>query len=392
MLGDKMIFFRSQIPWPALPVIFIFAAAFSGCQPPTQITPEIRIGVITYNKADDIERISTINAATMAVEEVNENGGITLDGKKHRISWIQEDVRGAVPEESVEATKKLINQENVIAIIGPQYSTDAIPAGEVAENSNIPLISPISTNPKTTLDRSFVFRMGFLDEFQGHVAASFTRQQLRASRAGVIYNIANPYSRGIARVFRDHFEHDGGTIVAFESYTTEQVDFSGQLAKIKNSDPEVLYLPNFSEETKLIVIQARKMGINVRLMGGDGWDRADFSKMREFDGAYTTAHYSEQIQSEKNRDFVNSYKGRFDLVPGDTAALTYDAFHLVFEAIKFQGKADPQSVRDGLYALGPFEGVGGNIDFVENGDPVKGAVILQFNDKEIKFVRIVNPE
>jgi branched-chain amino acid transport system substrate-binding protein len=276
--------------------------------------------------------------------------------------------------------------------VGPQASSDAIPAGEVAERSSIPLISPISTNPKTTLNRKYVFRMGFLDDFQGKVAATFITQNLKMDRAAVVYNITNPYSRGIAEVFKDHFQSLGGNVTAFEPYTSLEDTLEEKVDRVNGSDPQVVYLPNFSVETAAIAELARKKGIDVPLMGGDGWDRVGFSSMPEFEGSYMTAHYSADIDTPANTKFTSEYKKRFGLVPGDTAALTYDAFHMIFSAIREQGGGDPGSIRDGLYSMGPYEGVGGPVDFVKNGDPEKGAVILRLGSNGPQFVQIIKAD
>ena len=371
-------------------ILLLFSVSCTENTPPVKV-PEINIGIITYEKEGNIERVSTINSANLATEKINSAGGVEIDGVRQQVNLILKGIKGHNPESSVKAVRELINQGNVVAIVGPQSSIDAIPAGEVAEQSRIPLIAPISTNPKTTAGRDYVFRMGFLDEFQGHVAAYFSREELGAETAAVVYNVANPYSRGIAAKFRKHFEEDGGRVVAFESYTTDEADFTRQLEMAKNQDPAVLYLPNYSSETELIVHQARKMGIGSVFMGGDSWDRHEFTKNSEFDGSYMTAHYFEKIRSEENRIFVTRYQEQFDLVPGDTAALTYDAFNLIFAAISRKGKTDPQSIREGLYDLGPYGGVGGSIDFVDNGDPVKGAVVLQIKDGSVNFISIVEP-
>jgi branched-chain amino acid transport system substrate-binding protein len=374
---------------------FIAAVLLNACTakapPEAETIPEIKIGVIVY-KNEDIERSSTVNAADMAVEEVNAGTGLTIQGQKYKVTWIREDVRAGVPEDSVTAVQRLINQHDVVTVIGPQYSSDAIPAGEIAEISGIPLISPISTNPRTTLNRKFVFRMGFLDEFQGRIAAIFIRSELQARRAAVVYNVADPYSRELAKVFKEQLEGMDGQVVAFESYTTDEDDLSGQLLRVREKEPEVLYLPNFSHETVGIAIKAREMRIDAILLGGDGWDRTAFSRMPEFEGSYMTAHYSDQIRSKKNGEFVDRYREKYHLKPGDTTALTYDAFHLVFASIKHQDSAAPGSIRDGLYAMGPYEGVGGYIDFEDNGDPVKGVVILQLKDGAPHFVDIVSGE
>ncbi len=373
--------------------LFVLMAlgVISACKGKVTAPEVIKIGVIVYSD-EEVERVSTVNAAEMAVGQINGSGGISAGGKNIQVAWSREEVRGGVPEESVAAVKRLINQEKVVAIVGPQYSSDAIPAGEVAERSSIPLISPISTNPKTTLNQKYVFRMGFLDDFQGKVAATFIIQNLKMDRAAVVYNIANPYSRGIAEVFKDYFKSLGGNITAFEPYTSLEDTLEDKVDRVSGSDPQVVYLPNFSREAAAIAALAREKGVEVPFMGGDGWDRTGFSSMPEFEGSYMTAHYSADIDTPANTKFTSEYEKRYGLVPGDTAALTYDAFHMIFSAIREQGGADPGSVRDGLYSMGPYEGVGGPVDFVKNGDPEKGAVILRLGSNGPQFVQIIKAD
>jgi branched-chain amino acid transport system substrate-binding protein len=351
---------------------------------------QIHIGVIAYID-QETERISTLNAARMAVEAVNDTGGLKVDGKRYRIVTIIEEVKGAVPEQAVAAVRKLINQENVVVIIGPQFSTDAIPAGEVAENSRVPLISPISTNPSTTAGRKYVFRLGFTDEIQGAAVAAFSRADLTATRAAVLYNVANPYSHGIAQVFRKKFESEGGTVAAFESYTTDQKNYTPQLQRIKAVNPHVLFLPNFSKEAREQAREARQLGIDAVLIGSDGWNRQEFKGLSQFDGTYMTAHWSSDMPGERVQSFVKEYETKFERVPGDTAALTYDAFYLVFAAIENQGKTDAQSIQNGLYELGPFTGVGGSLDFTDSGDPSKQVVILKIRSGKVIFHKRISP-
>lgn len=383
----------NKITFVWLIVAFLFLITIS-CSPKTESPPEpgpdIRIGFIVYSDQDARRTESNVNAAEMAVDEINSSGGINIEGKTQRVVTVRVDVRGSVPEESVEAVTMLINRKNVIAIVGPQFSTDAIPAGVVAEKARVPLISPMSTNPRTTLEREFVFRMGFLDDHQGRAAVRFLREDLDLKNSAVIFNITNPYSREIAKVFKENFESAGGFIVAFESYTTAGEALSSKLRRIRDAQPQVLYIPSLSTEPEVIATQARRMGIDAILMGTDGWNPQRLSRITEFDGSYMTAHYSDQIRTEKNLEFVNSFQERFGVLPGDVAALTYDAFQMIFEAIKFKGKADPVSIRNGLYEMGPYDSVGGPVDFVNNGDPVKGVVILQLKDGESRFVRITD--
>jgi branched-chain amino acid transport system substrate-binding protein len=182
---------------------------------------------------------------------------------------------------------------------------------------------------------------------------------------------------------------EGKVISSFESYITGQTDFSTQLKRIRDKAPDVLYLPNFYYETEPIAVQAREVGIEAVLLGVESWNREKFAPMPEFEGAYFTAHWSSSASSGTAREFADKYTSRYDGVPEDGAALTYDALGLMMKAIQHQGRFDPQSIRDGLYALGPYEGVTGTIDYVENGNPQREAVMLRFEGGKVKFVRKV---
>ncbi len=295
------------------------------------------------------------------------------------------------PEEAVAAAQKLINQENVVVIVGPQFSGDAIPAGEVAEIGRIPMICPIATNPQVTAGRQYVFRMSFVDDFQGGVMARFARHRLGAQTAAVLYDVANAYNRGIAEFFKEVFETLGGQVVASETYTTGERDFTPQLERIKQQEPEVLFLPNYSNDALLQAQQARQIGVGAVLLGSDGWDQRSLPGLPEFEGAFMSAHWSVDIQDERTQSFVSTYRQTFNQEPNDTAALTYDAFGILFDVLNSQGQVDPQLIRDGLYNLDPYRGVSGTIDFQDSGDPLKGAVILQFIDGQDVFYELVLP-
>ena len=215
------------------------------CGPqPTQET-EIRIGVIAP-LSGDIANVgqSTVEAAELAVQKVNDAGGLDVGGRKQKVVLVIEDNQDKA-EVAVSAAQKLINQENVVAIVGPQASRNAIPVSNVAENAHIPMVSPWSTNPETTAGKQYVFRVAFIDPFQGRVMARFAIEEFGAQKAGVLYDVASAYNKGIAEIFKQVFEEAGGQVVAFESYTTGEQDFSRQLENIRDSGAEVLFLPNY---------------------------------------------------------------------------------------------------------------------------------------------------
>ena len=214
----------------------------------------IRIGVIA-ELTGDMPAVgeSCRKAAEMAVKEVNNAGGLEVGGKKFKVELFVEDNAGKA-EQSASAAQKLITQQKVVAIVGPNATRYAIPASEIAESSKVVLISPWSTNPKTTLDaksdapKKYVFRACFIDPFQGRVVARFALDNLKAKKAAVLYDVASDYNKGIAEFFKTTFEQNGGQVVAFETYTTNDKDFSGQLTKIKKTAPDVVFLPNYYSE------------------------------------------------------------------------------------------------------------------------------------------------
>jgi branched-chain amino acid transport system substrate-binding protein len=373
----------------ALVLVMALLPACTTEQPPPP-PPEVRIGLISY-KDEAVEKISIETAARMALDTLDDQGGLLINGVHHNVSVVTEHIDSSSPERAVEAVRRLINQAGVVAIVGPLYSSDAIPAGKVAQDAMIPLIAPISTNPRTTLRRSYVFRMGFMDEFQGTMALEFCAGELKAKYVAVIYNISDPYSKGVAQSFRDSAAKRGLVIGAFESFITDDTDITRQLSVVLKADPDVLFVPTFSKEAKMVASQAKKAGIKAIFMGADGWDRSDFSKDPDFDDSFMTAQWSHTIENERVNAFVNDFRKMTGTLPGDTAALGFDAFMMLFEAMMLANSADPTSIRNGLYDLEPYPGVGGLTDFIGNGDPVKGGVILHLADGEVSFRSIITP-
>jgi branched-chain amino acid transport system substrate-binding protein len=339
------------------------------------------------------------NAAEMAVKEVNDAGGLDVGGTKYKINLLVED-NGGKTDQSASVTTKLITQDNVVAIIGPNASRYAIPAAEVAESSKVVLISPWSTNPATTIDsrtntpKKYVFRACFIDPFQGRVVAKFALDSLKVTKAAVLYDIASDYNKGIAEFFKKTFEENGGTVVAFETYTTNDKDFSAQLTKIKEAQPEVIFLPNYYSEVPLQIQQAHRLGITVPFLGSDSWGSSELLSLcgADCEGYYFSTHYAADAATEEATKFISAYKTAYGNTPDDVAALTYDAFGLLFQSLKAAGKVDRESVRNALAQIPDYKGVTGNMQFQEgSGDPIKSAVILQIKDGAFHWYANANP-
>ncbi|MEJ2207569.1 MAG: ABC transporter substrate-binding protein [Anaerolineae bacterium] len=357
----------------------------------SQEPQSIKIGVIApLTGSIPVAGQSTVNAAQLAVQEINDAGGLSVDGQQLQIELLIEDNEDK-KETAVSAAQKLINQAGVAAIVGPQASRNAIPAAAIAESAQVPLISPWSTNPETTAGRQYVFRVAFIDPFQGRVMARFAIEELGAQKAAVLYDVASEYNKGIAEIFQQIFQDAGGEVVAFESYTTGEQDFSAQLTRIKDSGADVLFLPNYYSEIPPQVRQAREIGLDLPIIGADAWGPLEAEDRADLEGCYFSTHYAPDIASPVAQAFVSSYEAAYGQVPDDVAALTYDAFGLLSEAIRSQGKADPESIRNGLASIRRYEGVTGVMEFQATGDPVKSAVILKIEGGQFVFYRLAEP-
>jgi branched-chain amino acid transport system substrate-binding protein len=343
---------------------------------------EVVVGVIAP-LTGDIPKVgqSTVEAAEMARDEINAECGLEIDGEDYEVVIVVEDNESKA-ESSVAVATRLIVEENVVAIIGPQASKQAVPTGQVANDRETPMISPWSTNPATTLDRPWVFRAAFLDPFQGPVVAGFVADEFGAETAAVLYDVASDYPKGLAENFRDAAEEIGIEIVAFESFTTGDTDFSSQLTNIIAASPDVIFTPQYYNEVPLIVQQARDLGYAGPVVGSDSWGTPDLLDLcgEACEGLFFSTHYAADIATEVGQKFITAYEELYEAKPDDVAALTYDAFQLLFTAIEDAQSLDRADVRDALATIQLYEGVTGIMSFDEQGDPIKCAVIIQIKD------------
>ncbi len=360
----------------------------------------LKLGVIAELTGDmPAVGASCRNAAQMAVAEVNAAGGLEIGAERVKLKLVVEDNAGKADQSAV-AAQKLITQDEVLAIVGPNASRYAIPAAEVAESAGTVLVTPWSTNPKTTVDgvtgkpKKYVFRACFVDPFQGGVLARFALENLKAERAALLYDVASDYNKGIAEVFRESFERLGGKVVAFETYTTGDKDFSAQLTKIKDARPQVVFLPNYYSEVPLQVQQAKRLGIDVPFIGSDSWGSDELLKLggADMNGYFFSTHYSADNAAPAAKKFLQDYEATYGAKPDDVAALTYDAFGLLFGAIRTAGKADREAVRAALSTLAEYRGVTGDLQFrADSRDPVKSAVILQIREGRFHYFTNASP-
>jgi len=341
-------------------------------------------------------------AAELLKEEINGKGGLQVGDKKYPLEFIYQD-NEAKAESATAAALKLITRDKVLAIIGPQASKQAVPAGEVCNANKTPMISPWSTNPNTTKGRPWVFRACFLDPFQGPVIAKFATEELGAKKAAVLYDIASDYPKGLAEFFKEAFEkiHGPGSVVAFESFTTKDRDFSAQLTKIVKSDADILFTPQYYDEVPLIAKQAHQLGWKKPIMGSDSWGSAELMNLCGSDcfGSFFSTHYAAAGATGATKEFIDRYKAKYGYVPDDVAALTWDATRMLLQAVQSAGKltgnleANRKAIRDALAKMTGFDGITGKMTFTEgSGDPAKCAVIVKISDKgDFEFYKSVCP-
>lgn len=384
---------------PAILFSLIALAVSTACsRKPAE--PDVKIGIIA-ELSGDISAVgaSCKNSAEMAVGEINEKG-LDVGGERHGLKLIFAD-SGGKPEVAVEEARKLIDQEDVLALIGPNSSHDAIPVADIAEASQVLMITPWSTNPKTTLDptgtpRKSVFRVCFTDPFEGRVLARFAQGYMHTTKAAVLYEVTSEAPRSQAELFRKDYEAAGGQIVAFETYKTGDKDFSAQLKRIKDAAPQMVFLPSYYNDVPLQLKQAHELGLTSPFLGSDNWSTPELLKRagKDAEGAFLCSHYNPKARNETTGRFVVSYQKKYNkATPDDVAALTYDAFGMLAKAIRAAGKLDRAAVRDAMAKITSYEGVTGKMTWKPgSGDPVKSAVMQQVQNGEFLFVTNIDPD
>lgn len=325
---------------------------------------------------------STKNGVELAVEEINAAGGV--NGKKMVI--ISEDDQGR-PEQAKTVVSKLISQDKVEALLGEVASTNSLAAAPVAQEGKIPMITPSSTNPKVTEVGDYISRVCFIDPFQGAVMAKFSANTLKAKTAAIFGDVNSDYSKGLTQFFKEEFTKLGGKIVAEEAYTQNDPDFKGQLTKIRDLKPDVIYIPGYYSQVGIIAKQARELGMNMPLLGGDGWDSPELWKLggEALKNSYISNHYSADNPAPEIQNFVKAYKAKFNVVPDSLAALAYDAAKVLADAIKRAGGTEGAKLKDAINATKDFPGVTGKITLDGKRNAVKPAVVLELLPAESKF-------
>ena len=335
---------------------------------------------------------STKNGVQMAADEINKAGGI--NGRQ--IQLLIEDDQGQ-PAQAATVATKLVNQDKVAALIGEVASTNSLAAAPKAQEGRVPMITPSSTNPKVTQVGDYIFRVCFIDSFQGAVMAKFAANTLKAKTAAVLGDVNSDYSKGMSQYFEEQFNKLGGQIIMRQSYTQTDPDFKGQLTSIRAANPDVIFVPGYYGQVGVIAKQAKELGINAPLLGGDGWDAPQLWELggEALRGAYMANHYSIDDPSPAIQKFVADYKARYNnTAPDAIAALAYDAMKILADALKRAGTTDGAKLRDAIAQTSNFPGVTGTISLNADRDAVKPAVVLKLEPTGRKFIytETIQPE
>lgn len=332
--------------------------------------------------------LSTHNGITLAFEKINAAGGV----KGKTLKLISLDDQGK-PEEAATAVTKLVTQDKVIAVLGEVASSRSLAMAPIAQQNRVPMITPSSTNPKVTEVGDFIFRVCFIDPFQGTVMAKFATETLKMKNVAILRDIKNDYSVGLANYFKETFEKAGGKITIDTSYSAGDMDFKSQLTTIRTKKPDAIFVPGYYTEVGLIARQAKELGLNVPLMGGDGWDSPKLKEIggKAIEGSYFSNHYSEEDQSPHVQKFISEYKAKFNAVPDGLAAMGYDAAIVLVDALNKAPEMTNTAIRDAIAKTKDFQGVTGVITLNEHRDPVKSAVVLKVADGRYKYQTTVKP-
>ena len=353
------------------------------------IADTIKIGEVgSMTGSEATFGVSTHEGIQLAIKEQNAKGGIK--GKK--IELISLDNQGK-PEEAAIATTKLITQDKVVAILGEVASSRSLAMAPIAQQNKVPMVSPSSTNPKVTEVGDYIFRVCFIDPFQGSVMAKFASETLKVKKVAILRDVKSDYSVGLSNYFTEAFKKAGGEIVVDQSYSSGEVDFNSQLTSIRAKKPDAIFVPGYYTEVGLIAKQARKLGIKAPIMGGDGWDSEKLYEIggKALNNGFFSNHYSQDDQSPSVQNFIKNYKAAYGKVPDGLAAMGYDAAAVLFAAMDKTKSVAPAEIRDQLAKTKDYQAVTGKITIDAKRNASKPAVVLEVKDGKFLYKSTVNP-
>jgi branched-chain amino acid transport system substrate-binding protein len=330
----------------------------------------------------------TDKAVNLAVEEINAAGGLL--GKPVKVTTL--DDRGDSAE-AASAVSRLIDVERVNALIGEVSSSLSLAGGRIAQRRGIPMVSPSSTNPKVTQIGDYIFRVCFIDPFQGKVMATFARNTLKLDSVALLKDVKNDYSIGLAETFKTSFLALGGKIALEQSYSAGDTDFSAQVTAVKATKAQAIYVPGYYSEVGAIARTAQRLGVKLPLLGGDGWDAPELFTIGgdALEGSYFSNHFAPDGAGPKAKQFMTAFQKKYGVEPTGLGMLGYDAAVVLFDAVKRAGKVDGPAVRDALAQTKNFEGITGKITIDKDRNAEKSAVVIKITGGKGKYETTVDP-
>ena len=356
----------------------------SGSASGTEIGKTLKIG-FNFEETGDVASYGTAEqkAAKLAVDEINKAGGV--DGKQIEIT----DNKSELSEASTVSTN-LVTQAKVNAIIGPATSGGTGAAITNAAKASVPLITPSGTQDDLTKGQDYLFRTTFIDSFQGKILSKYVTDNLKAKKVVLYYDNSSDYAKGIAKAFQEEYK---GEIVATETFASKDTDFQAALTKFKGKDFDALVVPGYYTEAGKIVNQARGMGIDKPIVGGDGFNSEEFISQATPAAAtnvyYVSGYSTSGDMTAKAKKFLEAYKAKYNEEPSMFSALAYDSVYMVAEASK--GAKNSVDIKENLAKLKDFEGVTGSITMDKNHNPVKSALMIGLKDGKVDTVETVKP-
>jgi branched-chain amino acid transport system substrate-binding protein len=381
---------RTQIIPTAVVAVSLF---LTGCNKPQSQSAAssdvIKIGEFASMTGSEATFGQSSHKGTqLAIDDLNAAGGVL--GKKLELHMEDDQSQAGQPATVV---RKLISSDGVVAMLGEVASSRSLEAAPICQENKIPMISPSSTNPKVTEVGDFIFRVCFIDPFQGTVMANFSLNTLHLKNVAVLTDVKSDYSVGLAKFFKESFAGGGGKIVAEQNYSGGDKDFNAQLTAIKAQNPDGIFVPGYYTEVGLICLQAKQLGITVPIFGGDGWESSALVPIggAALEGDYFSTHFSPQDTTPAVQNFVKEFQAKYNETPDAMAALGYDSAMILAAAMKTAGTTDGAKVRDALAAEKNFPGVTGNITMDANRNASKPAVILEIKNGQFQYVQTVQP-
>lgn len=332
---------------------------------------------------------SSHRGTVLAVEEINAAGGVL--GRPLELVTADDQSK---PGESATAVKKLIARDKVVAVLGEVSSFRSLEAAAVCQAQKIPMIVPSATNPRITETGDYIFRVCYTDSFQGAALAKFALRTLEARRVAVLISVSNAFSVGLTKYFKDRFGPDGGEVVAEQKYNEGDRDFRAQLTAIKAARPDAIFASGYYTEAALICLQAKQLGLNVPVFGGDGWASPALIELggKAVEGAYYSNNYDTDAPAPEVQDFVRHYRARWDgEMPDGMTAFGHDSVLVLADAIRRAGSTEPDKIRAALAATKDVPGATGRTTINAQRNADKAIVILTVRDGQLHFVERIEP-